>query len=262
MKLSEVSSVGAQKVLIYGNSGSGKTCFAAGFPTPMLYLDFDNKVDSAASYHRADKERLDQIDVRVLIPTLTQNPIAQLRDIIDNELIPQEKAGQMKYKTLVLDSITTFSAATLAYIVSSNPGIKRTASTQGQQPGLQDYGILKREFQKLIPGLLGLPMNVIMLGHISTMKDDLTGELTRGPLMDGSFSAELPIYFKEVWRSFVDKDGKHMLQTKSDYKYACRSQTPGLPNPLPMSYPEYDKYIRSNEVAAKIKGSGQAQAQV
>lgn len=243
MKLSEVKTEGAFKILVYGNSGTGKTCFAAGFPTPMLYLDFDNKVDSAAVYYKNDKVRLADIDVRILSPNLAQNPIVLLQKIISDELIPQQKAGAMKYKTLVLDSITTFSAACLNYIVQSNPGIKRNASAQGQQPCLQDFGILKREFQKLIPGLLGLPMNIIMLGHISTEKDDLTGELIRGPLMDGSFAKELSLYFKEVYRSYVTDKGEHVLQTKADSKYACRSQVHGLPNPLPMSYAEFHKYL-------------------
>ena len=243
MKLSEVKTEGALKMLVYGPSGSGKTCFAAGFPTPMLYLDFDNKVDSAAIYHKADKARLDDIDVRVLSPSLTVNPIVEYEKLIATELIPQERSGKMKYKTIVLDSITTFSAACLNYIVQSNPGIKRVVSKQGQQPGMQDFGVLKREFQKIIPGLLGLPLNVIMLGHISTEKDELTGEIIRGPAMDGSFAKSLPIYFKEVYRSYVNDKGEHLLQTKSDAKYACRSQIPGLPNPLPMSYAEFVKYI-------------------
>lgn len=243
MKLSEIKTEGAFKVLVYGNSGSGKTCFAAGFPTPMLYLDFDNKVDSAAVYYKADTERLNSIDVRVLSPSLQHNPITELEKIIREELIPQEKSGQMKYKTLVVDSLTTFSAACLAHIVKTNPGIKRNESKQGPQPGLQDFGILKREFQRLIPGILGLPLNVIMLGHISTEKDDMTGELVRGPLMDGSFSKELNIYFKEVYRSYTDDKGNHLLQTKPDLKYSCRSQIRGLPNPLPMSYAEFNKYL-------------------
>ena len=57
MKLSDVKTDGHLKILLYGQAGSGKTCFAAGFPTPMLYLDFDNKVDSAALFYKEDKER-------------------------------------------------------------------------------------------------------------------------------------------------------------------------------------------------------------
>lgn len=243
MKLSEVKTEGQLKILIYGKAGSGKTCFAAGLPYPMLYLDFDGKVDSAALFYKEDKERLEGIDVRDLSTRMEGNPISVLEQVIKEELIPQEKSGEMKFKTLVIDSLTTFSSATLKHIVKTNPGIKRVESKQGVQPGMQDYGILKREFTRLIPGILGLQCNVVMLGHISTEKDELTGQIIRGPLMDGSFSQQLPIYFKEVWHSYRDDKGKHWAQTQSDYKFECRSQIPGLPNPMTFKYAELEKYI-------------------
>lgn len=243
MKLSEVKPEENLKILVYGNSGAGKTCFAAGFPYPMLYLDFDGKVDSAAAFYREDKERLDGIDVRDLSLRMSSDPIEEFSNII-SELSKQEASNALAYKTIVLDSLTTFSSLCLKHIVKSNPGIKRTSSRQGVQPGLQDYGILRREFERLIPGLLGLKANIVMLGHIDTNKDELTGEIVRGPLLDGSFAKSLPIYFKEVYRAFVDKD-EHLLQTKTDYKYSCRSQIPALPNPCSASYLELTKQ-RSN----------------
>lgn len=241
MKLSEIKTQGNLKILLYGNSGTGKTCFAAGFPCPILYLDFDGKVDSAALFYKGQPERLEQIDVRSLSRDLLDDPIDEMNKIISEELIPNQAAP--KYKTLVLDSITTFSALCLAHVVKTNPGIKRNMTKQGAQPGLQDYGILKRVFSSLIPGLLGLPINVVMLGHIDVAKDELTGELVRGPLMDGAFAKQLPIYFKEVWRSHVNQKGEHVAQTKPDFKFDCRSQIPGLPGEIPLSYEELEKYI-------------------
>lgn len=243
MKLSDIKTDGSLKILIYGNSGSGKTCFAVGLPGPTMLLDFDGKADSAALYYKNDKERLDSVDVRNLSQGFVQSPIVELERIISQELIPQEKSGEMKFKTLILDSITTFSAQTLKHIVDTNPGIKRVITKQGQQPCMQDYGILKREFAKLIPNILALPCNVIMLGHISTEKDDISGEIIRGPAMDGSFAKDLPIYFKEVWRSYVDDKNAHYAQTRSDSRYACRSQIHGLPNPMKLNYAEVAKLI-------------------
>lgn len=208
-----------------------------------MLLDFDGKADSAALYYKNDKERLDSVDVRNLSQGFVQSPIVELERIISQELIPQEKSGEMKFKTLILDSITTFSAQTLKHIVDTNPGIKRVITKQGQQPCMQDYGILKREFAKLIPNILALPCNVIMLGHISTEKDDISGEIIRGPAMDGSFAKDLPIYFKEVWRSYVDDKNAHYAQTRSDSRYACRSQIHGLPNPMKLNYAEVAKLI-------------------
>lgn len=220
------------------------TVFAAGLPYPTLYLDFDHKVDSAALFYKNDKERLAGIDVRQLAPSLNTTAIDQLNEIVSKELIPAQSAAVFPWKTIVLDSITTFSAQVLGHIVKSNPGIKRTESRQGAQPGLQDYGILKREFQKLIPGILSLPCNVIMLAHVATEKDDLTGQIMRFANMDGSFAKELPVYFKEVWRAFADDKGQRWAQTQSDAKFSLRSQIPGLPNPVKLSYAEIEKYLK------------------
>ncbi len=235
MRLSDISVTDNMKVLIYGNSGTGKTCAAASFPTPMLYLDFDGKVDSAAAFYSDDKPRLEQIEVRDLSAKMEQDPIEELLKILDNELIPQQKAGVMKFKTLVIDSLTTFSSAVLGHIVKTNPGIKRVSTKQGFQPGMQDFGILKRELTKLIPGILSLPMNVVMLAHIKIDRDEVTGELIRGPHMDGSFAADLPIYFKEVYRTFVENK-KYIAQTQSDTSYNCRTQIKRLPEKIELKY--------------------------
>lgn len=236
MKLSEIDVTKNLKVLVYGNSGTGKTCFACSFPTPTLYLDFDGKVDSAASFYAGD-ERLKEIEVRDLSSKMAGDPIQELMNIIDKELIPQQKEGKMAYKTLVIDSLTTFSSAVLHHIVLTNPGIKRVTTRQGMQPGMQDFGILKREFARLIPGILTLPMNVVMLAHIKIDRDEMSGELIRGPHMDGSFAADLPIFFKEVYRSYVENK-KYLAQTQSDSRYNCRSQIKNLPETIELKYDE------------------------
>lgn len=237
MKLSEIVTSDNLKVLLVGPPGTAKTITACGFPYPILACDFDNKINSAAAWYKNDKERCDNIEVRNMSRRLDgSDPIAEFNRMIVEELIPQQKSGTMKYKTLVVDSATTFSSAVLQHIIKTNPGVKRSVSAQGVQACQQDYGILKREFARLIPGLLSLPMNIVMCAHIDTDKDALTGEVIRGPLMDGSFAQELPIYFEEVYRTFM-KDGKPHAQTQSDLYYTfCRSQIPKLPNPVELKY--------------------------
>lgn len=239
-RLSDIKTKDLVRVLVVGEPGTGKTIFAAGFPLPIKYLDFDNKISSAARYYASDKERLEGIDVTNLSAALNDDPINEFMKIV-GELSQYQKQGTYPFRTLVIDSITTFSAACLQHIVKTNPGINRVKSAQGVQPGMQDFGILKREFQRLISGLLTLDMNVVMLGHVSIDKDENTGELLRGVQMDGSFAQQLPIYFEEVYRSYIDDKGKHVLQTKSDSKFKCRSQIPGLPAVIPTNYDELIK---------------------
>ena len=243
-KLSEIKTEGNTKLLGYGKPGTGKTVGAISFPYPTLLLDFDGKADSAAAFYRDDVDRLEMVDVRDLSAKLKGDPIADLVKIIDKELVPAVQDNQtFPYSTIVLDSITTFSRLVLQHIVKTNPGIKRVTTKQGQQPGLQDYGILKREFGRLIPGLLSLPCNVIMLAHIVTEKDDMTGELMRHTAMDGAFAHQLPIYFKEVYHLYVNDKGEFKAQTKSDRRFSCRSQIPGLPKEIDFNYKTIAKYM-------------------
>lgn len=248
-KLSEIKTEGNMKLLCMGDAGVGKTIFGTSFPGKTRVLDFDNKIDSAALFWKVkDAARLENIDVTQFQTSLaggiSTNPIAALLKIFQTEFIPQQKTGKMEFDNLLVDSITTFSSASLRYIVESNPGIKRNMTAQGAQPGLQDYGILKREFARIINGLLSLPCNVIFLAHIATEKDEATGQISRHTMMDGSFAKELPIYFKEVWRLYV-KDGKRWAQTQSDHMYNCRSQITGLPSPLDITdgYEALKKYL-------------------
>lgn len=237
MKLSEIKPSENLKVLVVGPPGTSKTCFGAGFPYPLLVLDFDGKINSAAAWYANDAERLSNIEVRQMGRRLDGvDPIDEMNKLINEELVPQQKSGQMKWKSLMIDSATTFSSACLSHIVRTNPGIKRVLSKQGMQPCQQDFGILKREFSRLIPGLLSLPMNIIMTAHIKTDRNDITGEIIRTPIMDGSFGQELPIYFEEVYCVSM-KDGKPFAQSKSDMNYNfCRSQIPRLPNPVELKY--------------------------
>jgi len=193
-----------------------------------------------------DPDRLKEIKIEPYSARLDSDfdPLAEVEQIINKELIPQQKAGKMEYDTLAIDSGTTFSSAVLRHIVKTNPGIKRATSAQGVQPDRQDFGILKREFSRLIPGLCSLPMNFVMTAHFEVDKSELTGEIIRKPIMDGSFASQLPIYFDDVFVLRI-KDGKCMAQTQPDiYFDFCRSSIPGIPKEIELTYANLmKKYI-------------------
>ena len=235
MKLSEMSGQAPElKVLVYGESGAGKTCLASTFPKPMLILDFDGKSNSIINFLGQDNPELENIEVKNLQASLVEDPMEAFVKIT-KELEGQLKKGTMPYKTIIVDSLTTFSAAALNHIVKTNPTIKRPRFAQGTQPVMQDYGILRREFQRLIPGFLGLKANIVMIGHIKITTDETTGSILREPKLDGSFGGDLPIYFEEVYVAEVDRAGKRSLLTNGKGKYPCRTQR-GLPDRIQMSY--------------------------
>lgn len=232
MKLSDIAENSFVKVLVYGDSGTGKTCLAASFPGPIEYWDFDGKVSSAAQFFKSDKSKLDNINVTSFNKYSKETRIMEWEKKA-RELDGLKKAGKLPFQTLVLDSLTTFSNSMLDdYIHRSQRGIKRALA---DIPAMQDYQLLDKHLTQIISGLLALDCNVVMVGHMQVDKDELTGAMLRQPLMAGKFAAKLPIYFDEVYVSRMANDGKYILQTQSDTTYKCRTQR-GLPKEIPTSY--------------------------
>jgi len=227
------------KVLAYGDSGTGKTCFAAGFPGPIKYFDFDGKISSAASHYRGNNELLKEIDYVNLQSSTNIIYVDPIVEFFKETAKLDKLKGDLPFKTLVLDSLTTFSGAMLRHIVLTNLGFSRPESKQGVSACRQDYGVLKKVFSQVIPGLLALPCNVVMLGHIKIEKDESSGEILRQTYMDGSFAVELPIYFEEVYRTYVES-GKYYAQTQADKRFKCRTQR-GLPAKIELNYREIIK---------------------
>lgn len=233
MKLSEVAATNYVKALVYGPSSTGKTVFACSFPTPILYMDFDNKISSAAQFYKNDKERLEGITVnqyaKMSRDTRCKQFIADLNAI---QKLQYAKA-ELPFKTIVIDSLTTFTSYLLDdYIHVSQKAIKR--ALEGVN-AMQDYQLLDKHLTQIIPGILSLDANVVFIGHLCIDRDETTGAISNRPLMSGKFADKLPIFFEEVYVSKVDASGKYMMQTHSDPRTVCRTQRK-LPKEIESSY--------------------------
>lgn len=244
-QLSELKSEGNLKLLLYGDSGAGKTSLIASMPGPVHIADFDGKVLSAAEFLRKkNPEQLKQVTYEnYTLQATTRLPAEQF----SFDMGQAKKENPFPYKTIGLDSLTTFSDESMKYLIHVNPSsvIKRMLTKGVQMPVLQDYQMIRIWFKQVITALLALPCNVVVTAHIQMDKDELTGQIVRSPMLSGKLSRELPIYFGEVWRAYRDDKGEHWAQTQSDSKFTCRSQIPGLPNPVKLDWNEISKYINA-----------------
>jgi AAA domain len=223
------------KLLVYGQSGAGKTVFSAGAPKP-LFLDFDGKVSSAASYYSVHApERLKEISYENMTDLPGQErPFRRFSKLL-KQLHEQAAAGKLPYETVVLDSLTLFLDAFMADVIAENPGVKRPNNV----PALQDYQILNLQFKDVMSKLLALPCHVIVIGHITSETNQETGRIYWKPLVPGKLADRLPQIFTEVYRAYVvHQDGKqqYLCQTSSDGEYVCRTQIPGLPAQIPADF--------------------------
>lgn len=240
--LSSLKPESAQKVLVYGDSGNGKTIFSTSFPGPLKVLDFDGKITSAASHWTVhSKERLDLIDVDNFQELNADT--AQFAKF-HTALVALETAARDKkfpFATVVLDSLTTWSEALMREIIRQNPGIKGAAPGL---PGLQHYGIFGGKFREYLGRILALPCHVVVTAHIDINKDENTGEILRRPLTIGRNAAYLPIIFGEVYRAFTEvKDGRvgYWAQTQATPQYQARTQISGLPPRIELTYSSLTK---------------------
>lgn len=233
MKASELVGSDFRKVLIYGDAGTGKTCFAASFPTPIEIWDFDNKASSIVNYYNGDK-RLEQIEVKQY-GHLQNGPKIKAWEADYAKLHDKVKSGEIK--TVILDSLTTFASALLQHYIVTQTSIKRAIVGIN---ALQDYQLLDAHLTQIITSILGLNCNVVMTGHLTMEKDEATGAIQRVPLMSGKFAYKLPIFFEEVYVSKIEK-GNYVAVTKTDSTYISRTQIKGLPTVIPLKYDELIK---------------------
>lgn len=223
------------KGLIYGDSGAGKTCFISKAPGPIYVMDFDNKISSLASFLKAkNPDKLKEINYEAFVA----NPKDQLRPIQRMEASLERleyalKSGTNQTKTIVLDSLTTFAEELLREIMKRNPGIKRGIDGV---PSIQDYQLLGIEFRKVLGKLLAMDLNVVVIAHMQTTRDETTGAIRGGPLLPGKLAESLPVVFPEIYRAFIElKEGNaiHALQVRPDGRHIVRTQIPGLPKVIP-----------------------------
>jgi hypothetical protein len=137
------------KILVYGDSGSGKTYFAGTFPDP-LFLDLEDGMRSLLQLKRNIKR-------------YPKNPAQNITSLDEvrafYQIVKNIKPDVAPFKTIVVDSLNE-----LQILVLEN-SIKTTQTTRiyDDQPTQGDYGKLARDMQTLVRMFLKLPYNIVFI---------------------------------------------------------------------------------------------------
>ena len=246
VKLSELTQgTSHAKVLLLGPSGAGKTVAAATFPGKKLWLDFDNKISSAANFYSQDKVMLESIEVKQygkmsIKPTTGKPRMAQFQEDMAVYFKMHDAKQKLPFDTLIVDTITTLSDSLLEdYRYVSQTAVKRPNIDQNSQ---SDYGLFATHFKQIIGRLLALECNVLFVGHTQMEQDEATGLRTNEILMPGQLKAKLGIYFEEVYFAKVNQKGERVWQTQADGKTTfCRTQRRNMPSEIMANYAEIVK---------------------
>ena len=165
------------KVLIYGDSGVGKTVFASTAPRPILWLESEGGTSSIG-----DKEGIDVATVQGL---------ETYRDAL---VYLQANPGL--YATVVIDSLSETSAAVLKEIMQH---VKKDDVTRDEfAPQFGEWGRLTGIMREIVRAFRDLPMHVVITALQREDKDELTGKTKVRPRLSPTLADELPAFMDAV----------------------------------------------------------------
>ncbi len=220
------------KVMSVGKSGSGKSVFAAGFPTPGFLFDFGDEV---ISYKGKDFD-YEQYDIS------PQGWAKFERDFIR----VKKDVAEGKYVTVVLDNSSALTDLCMEKAMQLDP---KRSPTNGPLWNVH-YGLVKNLMEGKFRQFLNLNCNLVIITHIKTLTDENGAVIGIEPALTGQLSAEVPTYFSEVYYHTTRKQGgdtKWFVETVPLGRNNGRSRTSGkerlLPDLIPNDYEEVVAYL-------------------
>jgi hypothetical protein len=214
----QAASVGGVKVLVYGDSGHGKTMLASTLPAPILI----SAESGLLSLKKKNIERLFGVGTAGIAYDIPVIEIKTVDDLSEAYKWCAQAAEARQFQSVGLDSISE-----IAEVVLNN------AKRQVKDPR-QAYGELLEKMESLVRAFRDLPgRNVYISAKMEPMKDELTGVVKFGPKMPGAkLGPGLPYFFDEVFRLGVNvgPDGQpyRFLQTQPNLQFVAKDRSGAL----------------------------------
>jgi len=204
--------------IIIGYSGVGKTHLLRTCPQPVYIDSFDKGgtrgvLDDMIAEGRIAVDRRWEVDE-------TMDPTA-FKGWDDNFTRLMRSGFFESIGTYCVDSMTSLSDAIMASVL-------KKAGRAGKEPDYyKDYPMHHIFIRDAIKMIWSLPCYTILTGHISTMKDDVTGGVISALMLPGASAVKVPIHADEIYILEVKetKDGlEHTLLTRNTGKLRARTR--------------------------------------
>jgi len=217
--LDEETSLAQVTILLYGQSGVGKTFLAAQTPGP-LFLTCDTGQYGGVLSARQFKPKYVKISsysqFQCLLPFL-------------------EKDAGKEFKTLILDSSTSFQKIIMKSILSL---------TSREIARFEDWNLCVERMRTAVNFLGALNSHLIITATEQLIRDELLGKLIGGPNLPGKLAQELPaavdIALHLYTRTGFDKSGRktvtYLMSSAPDEIWVGKDRTGTLPVECPTSF--------------------------
>jgi hypothetical protein len=231
------------KLLVYGDSGSGKTLFLSTMPKPLYIFSFDpNGLESIKGtpgiffddyrlFSAAEAKALQQgktLQEQQALDTI--NRAVKLYSAVWHNI--QELKTNCTYASVAFDSVTFFAEIVRFYIMnlsgrSKNYG-KPVVTSNDMSFTQSDFGTHNDLAGDIIDMFLSIPAHAVVTSHGKIADNEDTGAVE---YLAGSFGKrfprELPRKFNEVYRMIVktrtNQLPEYKLQTRSDSNWPAKT---------------------------------------
>lgn len=205
-------------IFLWGREGVGKTYLSATMPKPCLYLTFDSNalngvndllVSGALKAEDVPEVPYDEGDYK---------EVANAYKKPNNPFGLNELYEKVKFKTVVMDSISSFFKLALQYGVEyANMTEKEKVSIE--RPGFAGYGVRSVATKEAVFNLINWcnkhNVNCVIIGHEGEMqKDDTTGLTYRSVQLSGDIPIEIARACDECWFLSPSASGERTLVVK------------------------------------------------
>jgi hypothetical protein len=231
------------RLLLQGESGSGKTTKALQFPGVWV-IDCDQNLGGPLRYLRENNlplpigyDKVDLLDDGTVVPENERwARIATLLSKIGTRVGPE-------LKTLVFDSMSKLSDYNKAHVLRTNP-----TKTGGMEQ--TSWGFYYYNWVRLVGVVATAKVHCVFTAHDKVDKDELDGSTRIFLNVQGQFQAVAGSLFTDVWHAEVKNVGglspdyKWTVRTIQDYRHAGLKNSLGLPPVFEFNW---------NTIAEKLK---------
>ncbi len=209
------------RILLLGDTGSGKTTQILTLPKPTFCYLFDSNAILSLEGHNIDYEEFlpDRLNISVksLKKDVGDNNSKYKNDLytaFEKDFNTRADSGEFeKYASICLDSATTLLDLIMDRVLTIN-------GRAGQWPQQDDYGPQMLAFTNIVRGLTSIGKTILMTGHLEMKQDELSKRIYRTPLMTGRLRTKIPLLFSDIFITDTEVDSKgnrvYRLQTSPD----------------------------------------------
>lgn len=237
------------KILIIGETGTGKSHFASTAPSPLYLFNFDDTIDNYRQTQCWVDEAL--FDPSIPIAQRWNSMMARAQEFLSD---PKE------FKTFIIDSTTTLTAMAIEFTMALDG-----SRGLGNAPIPKIHNLAARNLiESFLALVVKIPRTIIVIAHPEKTKDDVTGAVMVGPAVPGKLTNGLPRLFGEVYSSHAtvtDKGMAYQLRTCPDGLYHARSRLknsfPGIKPLMPNTWDAFITTAMATVLPPKPTGEDQ-----